>query len=258
MPSPTPTPTPVCEFSNDFLKQLKTHVPYEQFTLLYLIFQQEEYLSIWYVDPEIDLLATDETLEEELDGVLTRAAELAVLLRNADPCVDELVSKINPVVVDTNFLGWFSGWIDPRVIPTGAALTQEDVDSARSYFEIGFRLDTPPLEFPPLPEGACEWAEVDQALHTHFDPQRENVGFYLVIDQLGVNLWAQWDGSTEPAMVTVNLLNIALEIECLFPPPDNLLYMVVDEEDGHVKLFEGFLQDQEGVDMNSYQVFYKE
>ena len=84
------------------------------------------------------------------------------------------------------------------------------------------------------------------------------VGFYLVIDQLGVNLWAQWDGPTGPEMVTVNLLNIALEIECLFPSPNNLLYMVVDGDDGRVKLFEGFFRDEEGVDMNSYQVFYKE
>ena len=257
-PMPTSTPTPVCEFSNDFLKQLKTKIPYDQFTLHYLIFPQDKFLTIWYVDPEIDVLASEDTFGEEMNGVLTRATEIAILLRNADPCVDELVSIINPVVVDTNFLGWFSGWINPRVIPTGPTITPEDIGSAMSYFEIDYQLDTPPPDFPPIPEGACEWAEVNQALYTHFNQGRENVGFYLVINPGGVNLWAQWDGSSDSEIVAANLLNIDTELGCLFPAPNNLLYIVVDEQDGHVRLFAGLFRDQEGVDMNTPQVLYKE
>ena len=65
----------------------------------------------------------------------------------------------------------------------------------------------------------------------HFAPSRPNVDFYLVIDEVGVNVWAQWDAPLTPLDGEMaSPLNIAMEVGCLQPALDWLwLFVVADD-----------------------------
>jgi hypothetical protein len=64
-------------------------------------------------------------------------------------------------------------------------------------------------------------------MQKHFAPPRENVGFEFVLDETGINVYAQWDGEVDVTMIPT-LLNVALELRCLHPPIDQLIVIVVD------------------------------
>lgn len=55
------------------------------------------------------------------------------------------------------------------------------------------------------------------------------MGFSVVIDETGVDVYAQWDGATEQVLVLTPLLNVTLELKCLHPAPDKLTITVVDD-----------------------------
>ena len=71
-------------------------------------------------------------------------------------------------------------------------------------------------------------------MQKHFAPTRENVGFEFVIDETGINAYAQWDGEIDTTMLPV-LLNVALELRCMYPPIDQLVVIMVDA-DGKINL----------------------
>ena len=48
-------------------------------------------------------------------------------------------------------------------------------------------------------------------------------------DEGGVNVWAQWDGPTNMTFLAPSLLNVVMELNCLYPMPDWLIVTVVDQ-----------------------------
>lgn len=41
-------------------------------------------------------------------------------------------------------------------------------------------------------------------------------------------MWAQWDGPTDIMFLAPSLLNVVMELDCLYPMPDWLIVTVVD------------------------------
>ncbi len=226
----------VCEFSDQFLRELKGQVPYDEFALGFNIIENVPTLTVWYVDPLIDLQIDASNLEENMNNVFLRAIEIAVDVRQADPCVDQLVEKINPIAVDRNYFGWFSGEISPADLPPSKAEIQDGLSWTASAFNIGFARNEIPPTMPTAPAGSCTWVETKVAILQHFAAGRENITFQFTIDGGGTNLWAQWDGPSDIAIVLANLMNITMELDCLYPAPTRLVVIVVNSEDAAVNL----------------------
>jgi len=208
------------------LKDLKTTLPYDEFAVHYNEIEGTRSLIVWFVDSELDPAAAGEEIQANLDLSLTHAAELSHQIRVQFPCVTELFDVINPIVVDQKYTGWFSGTLDPTIIPDEEALTSSEIDQLVEIFTVGYLLETLPG---PIPAGSCNWPSVRESLQNHFSPERQNVAFNFVVDDFGANVWAQWDGPTDPIFMTVSLANVMMELEC-FIPTANLIFIVVDED----------------------------
>ena len=79
-----------------------------------------------------------------------------------------------------------------------------------------------------------------------------------MIDPSGVNLWAQWDGASDVIQVSVNMMNIFLEIDCLHPTLSNLITIVVEPETGKMVSL-GMVQANEGgMSLENFQILYQE
>jgi hypothetical protein len=55
------------------------------------------------------------------------------------------------------------------------------------------------------------------------------VAFYFVIDDGGSHVWIQWDGPADPIMMSVNLGNIFLALEC-FSQESDIIFTIVDDQ----------------------------
>ena len=221
-----PTNTPLVCDADSLLKGLKTAVPYDEFAVHYNEIEETRSLLVWFVDPEINPTAVGGEIQTNLDLALTHAAELSQQIRAQFPCVTELFDVINPIVVDQMYTGWFSGTLDSTIIPNEEALTSAEIDQLVDKFSVGYLLEALPG---PIPAGSCNWPSVRESLQNHFSPERQNVAFYFVVDDFGANVWAQWDGPTDPIFMMTSLMNVMMELEC-FIPTANLIFIVVDEE----------------------------
>jgi hypothetical protein len=225
---PNPTAASACD-ANQVLKKLKAEVAYEQFVLTYNIVKGDSYLAIWFVDPTLDPSAGLDAVHSYSDLAFRQAAVTAAWLNVAEPCVGGLFTEINPIVVDRNYNGWFSGDIATSTLPTTAQLSDQQVQQIRDGFKVMFLRDKPAASDKPAPAGSCGWPEAARNLQRHFASTRENVGFFFVQDDIGVNVWAQWDGSTDPVLLSASMANVTMELHCLFPPPNNIFVQVVDD-----------------------------
>jgi hypothetical protein len=210
---------------------LRPVVPYDEFTIHHNMGGGGRSLVIWFVDKALDPLATGDGLTANFEAAVQHAIELGALLRSQDECVLGLFDSFNPIVVDGDYNGWLSGTIDPAELPPAAAFSDAELERAKAQLNVGYRQDRPTAShgMPPPPAGACTWTETEQKLRQHIGPSRQNVSFYYVLDIGGVNVWAQWDGPVEPSLFIPSLLNVVLELDCLYPAPNRLLTIVVDE-----------------------------
>lgn len=245
-PTPEPTATPACDLDQT-LPTLRQAVPYDEFVVLQNEIEGYSTLSVWFVDPNLDPNTSEDNIPEQVAQAIQDAANIIHTLRNASQCSEVLFDGINPIVVDTNYTGWFSGKIALDVIPTAATLTDEEKISLTEQFEIGYMRTAPVQSYPPAP---CSWSTTKDRIWNHFSRERENVGFYYVVDEVGQNIWAQWDGPADTVSLALNLGNIMLESEC-FPPQANVIVKIVDEE-GAILLF-GIVPQ---MDMSAFQVLY--
>ena len=228
VPPPSPTPSAACD-ADRVLKRLKSAMPYEQSVITYNIVKGDTYLAIWFVDPDIDPAAGADTVGANSDLAIRQAAATAAWLNAADACVGQLFTVINPIVVDRNYNGWFSGDVALSVLPATTQPTDQQVEQIRNSFSVSFLRNRPAAPPQPAPDGSCAWPKAAQNLQHHFASARENTGFFFVRDDLGVNVWAQWDGPTDPASMTASLGYVTLELQCLFPVPTNIFVQVVDD-----------------------------
>jgi hypothetical protein len=228
-PTPEPTPTSSCN-PDEVLANLKALIPYEEFAVHHNIIGGLHTLAVWFVDPQLDPLAGGEVIGGNLDLAFVDAIQLSHLLNLEDPCIEVLFDVINPIVVDGAYNGWFSGMIEPSSLPREANLSERDIDQMEAAYTVGYLREVPTssMDRPPAPTGSCTWQETKGKIWQHFAPSRQNVTFYFVIDEVGVNVWAQWDGPADMVIMSASLLNVVMELDCLYPTPDQLIVIVVD------------------------------
>lgn len=207
------------------LQTLKGHVPYEEYALMFNRLQGTASLVIWFVDPDLNPQTPEEAIAQGIALAEEHAAALSYSLARVGPCLQRMADVINPIVVDPEYNGWYSGTLKLSDIPVGGGLSAASLEQLRAAFEIGYQRTAPPAGYP---HGACGWPELREALWTHFSPQRQNVAFYFVADENGPIVWAQWDGPTDPLLMTASLGNILLEVNC-FSSAADLIFLVVDE-----------------------------
>lgn len=264
------SPTPSDCSRDQVLARLKADFPYREFALIYNSLQGLDILSVWFVDPEINPEAQDADLAPNAILALRHVATLSHRLGRKDPCIGRLFTTINPIVVDSNYNGWFSGNIRPADLPGADDLTEAQIEALEDAFEIAYWRRNPPAPQGPAPAASCTWTEARAYIQRHFDPSRENVGFMLVIDENGIKIYAQWDSDAKLldldatrwwGLQMTSMLNVAMELPCLHPEPTALIVTVVDAE-GTVELL-GILPnpvpgpDRDFADLiNDFRPFY--
>jgi hypothetical protein len=215
----TPLPCPV----NPFLKSLKPLIAYVEFDLTYNVILNNRALNIWFVEPKIDPNASGDQIAKNASLAQVSAAAVSAKLATGDAkCLSAMVSVINPIVVDRNYNGWFSG-----IIKLSDASANVPPENKVSAFAVSYLRTKPAAPASAAPAQSCKWTEARAKMQKHFAPTRENVGFEFVIDETGINVYAQWDGEVDVTMIPA-LLNVALELRCLHPPIDQLVVIVVD------------------------------
>jgi len=205
---------------------VKAAIPYDEFAVHFNEIAGTASLAVWYVDPGLTPFPSAEQLEQQRGEVKLRAAEVGARVGAASPCSSILFDVINPIVVDAQYQGWFSGTIEPGDLPDGPDFSDEAISDIADRFSVGYVRSA---LLHPYPEGTCDWPEARDRLQSHFSPERENVAFYFVIDDSGSHVWVQWDGSPEPTMTVVNLGNISLALEC-FSAEADLIYIIVGDD----------------------------
>ena len=221
--TPWPSPTTACNLEST-LRAVKASIPYEQFAVHFLDLSGFTSLGIWYVDPNLTPSPSQSELERQLRDVRLSAAELSATVNAAVPCTGRVSDVINPVVVDSEYQGWFSAQIDPDHLPSGPEFTQDELTRASDHFQVGY---VRTITSYASKRGTCAWPEARERLQSHFSADRQLVTFYFVIDRLGSHVWVQWDGDASPPMEMVNLLNISLALDC-FSPSADVIYIVVN------------------------------
>lgn len=257
-PIPTDTKPTACN-ADQTLKNLKQTVSYEEFVVLHQKLQDASFLVIWFIDPELNPSAKESEISANAELAIRDALILSQQLKASDDCIDSLFSLINPIVVDKNYNGWFSGQINTSDLPDVLPTDNQQLAEYAKLFQIGYLRNTTTAQTGSAPTDSCSWQEANQNIHNHFSPDRENVAFYFVLDDSGVNVWAQWDSEPEflEATLFASLLNVGMEVDCLFPTPDRITFDVVDET-GEIHIYGTWNQaDMKKQDISKIQIFYQ-
>ncbi len=230
VPTVTPTETPALNCSaDDVIEKLKQQISYDNYTLSYNTFKGVRYLFFWIVDPSINPKASEAELESNFDLAVKHSIELAHKLKQADICTTALFDAINPVVVDSNHNGWFSGIIDIKDLPSSAELTENDISSIKdSIMTKGAWQRQTITDIQKIPSNSCTWSEVLEKVSRHFFKAPLNV-YYLVADNNGVTFTVQYQGSGV-ADEAVVFLNTGQELSCLQPSVDMVVVILVDKK----------------------------
>ena len=241
-PTRTPTPTPslapsACN-ADKVLANLESLIPYEEFELNYSNFSiiGISALNVWYVDPTLDPNATSADIDKNAALALHNAAILSHKLAISDPCIEVLFEDgINPVVVDHNYNGWFAGMIAPSSLPSTQNPGEGELKVVEDAFQIQYLRQNPPGPATPPPDSACMWPEARENIQWHFSTEQPNTSFYLVHDEGGVVVYAQWvvpsDLSDKVAFAfsIASVQNVLYELPCLHPSADVLIATGVDD-----------------------------
>jgi hypothetical protein len=203
-----------------------------EFTVDYSAASGTSYLNIWFVDPNIQPGTSSEDLKENNWTAMRDASAVAIFAVTLDPCVKAVFDRINPVVVDQSYNGWFSGSVAVSLLPETYDPGEKELYEVAEDFEVVYARQSLPA-IPDAPSsGSCSWQEARERMQLHFDPERPNVDFYFVGDEVSRKVTAQWDGSvaekTDIGVIYASIMNVAQEIRCLYPAPDYLYIMVHD------------------------------
>jgi hypothetical protein len=261
---PSPTPQPACSVES-VLNTLRNSDILPGYFPEYSVNQSRaagvSYLNIWYVDPAIDLDVNSENLKENLFSARVSASIITIAAQANDPCTALVFDRINPVVVDRAYNGWFSASIPVSLVPENfPPSAQEGVDVVNAFDVVYYR-QVAPASILAAPTGSCSWPETKERLQTHFDPSRSNVDFYFVGDEVSRKVTAQWDGSINTPEdfddIYETMISTAQELDCLYPAPDFLDVMVL-EGDGNM-VFYGRLpySGSQSIDLSQLQVLYQ-
>lgn len=224
----TATPIPGCP-ADDLIERLNPLVPYDTFTLGYNRYYGANLLFFWIMDPNLSPTASEAELETYFDQAVRDAIELAHILNQADPCIAADFDYFNPVVVDSNYNGWFSGLLAVNALPDSAELTEADIANAKQAImtdDYGYwQRDFVP-EVQEIPAESCTWSEVKEYVSRHFFDDPQNT-YMLVADNNGISFTIQFQSALKGDEWVV-YLNTAREIACLQPAVDNIIIYLVD------------------------------
>jgi hypothetical protein len=204
---------------------LERIVPYEHFTLTFNIIRGSRYFVFWMIDPELNPLAAEGELEENVALAEEHAMALAHQLLMSDRCVAGIFDAFNPVVVDAHYNGWFSGLIDLSDVPSKDELSDEDMREMRNAVYNKWERFTVP-EVVDMPEESCTWTEVKEKVGKHFYQSVLNA-YMLVHDNNGMTFTVQYSGE-DAADDMLTFLNTRQEVGCLVPPVEIIVVIIVD------------------------------
>ncbi len=231
-----------------------------EFTVDYSAASGTSYLNIWFVDPNIQPGTSSEDLKENNETAMRHASTVAIYAVTLDPCIKSVFDKINPVVVDQSYNGWFSGSVAASLLPETYQPGEEEIYEVAEAFEVVYmRRSLPAIPGAP-PAGSCNWPDARERMHLHFDPARPNVDFYFVGDEVSRKVTAQWDGSVtekiDIGVIYASITNVAQEIRCLHPAPD-YLYVMVHDSSG-TTIWMGRLPSAgiQSLDLNQVEILY--
>ena len=210
----------------------------------YLTINHQLALSIWLVDPEIDLATTSQTVPANAHHAFVTGARLAYRMVSQVPCVRKLFEVFNPMIVDRDYNGWYIDIIPMRAIPNSSNPTDDELISGieQSGMQIGYLRRTPPHPQETVVTGeTCTWAQAHAEIQNVFGSKRRNVSAYLIGgyqairgDADGEPLYAQvqWDVSgpeeAQQESVLATLEQLTSSLTCLTPPVDRLETYIVD------------------------------
>lgn len=216
-----------CDHDNVLLN-LKSVPKYSEFEIGFNVVNDISTLFVWFVDPAINQNATADSVFDNFVIAADDAVALSIELLKSSDCVDELFTYVNPIVVDQNYNGWFSANIPISALNEYIAGRKDTGYVIDALQEGAFFRHEPPQPTSPGPESSCTWSEARDNIQEHFDPNRQNVNFYLVKQESGeTNLFAQWDGPGDETSIAA-MFNVAMEIDCLHPSVDIMIITFVD------------------------------
>jgi hypothetical protein len=219
-----PTATPSCDLT-ETIRAVKAAIPYKESAVHFTNIAGTASLGVWIVDPDLNPNPPAEKLPAELEKAKFHAALVSAQVKAASPCAGKLFGVINPIVVDKKYQGWFSGQIRPIYLPDGPEFSDSQISNAVDMFQVGYFRSALKYSYK---RGACGWPETRDRLQMQFSPDRELVTFYFVIDEMGSNVYIQWDGPADPIFAMANLGNVFIGLEC-FSPTANVIFMIVNE-----------------------------
>jgi hypothetical protein len=241
------------------LRNLKSKVAYDEFVLYYNKVKSTSFLIIWFVDPEINPAAKESELAKNADLAIRDALILSQELKASDACTGKLFDVINAIVVDKNYNGWLSGQIKIEELPETVQTGQDQLAELSRLYEKAYLRNKVTKKLGSAPAGSCKWTEAKKNIYNHFSSERENIAFYFVLDESGANIYAQWDGQPDFVQATLPaaLMNIAMEINCLFPEPDRIIFNIVDET-GEMQIIGAWNgSDAKNQDISQIQILYQ-
>lgn len=232
---------------------LREKISYDESVILYNTIQGESFLVVWFVDPNINPMPKESEISQNATLAFADALILSQQVNADNECVGKLFDKVSTIVVDTNYNGWLSGQISVKNLPSSVQTDENQLYEIAKSYEVGYyrdRVTTPSI-------ATCSWKDAKQKIQNHFSTERTNIGFYFVLDNEGVNVWAQWD--SDPASLQVNippsLLNIAMEIDCL--SPDRIVFDVVDNTGEMQVIGMWNWSDAKNQDIGKVQILYQ-
>lgn len=218
-----------CE-PDDLVDALQASVPYEEFSLSQNVIDEVRNLNLWFVDPSLDPLAQGGDVARNAALARLDAVRVSHILEHGDECIAITFAGLTSTVVDRDYNVWFSGQISPEDLPQTGNPPASELEAASEGFVVGYARtgETSSSSRPPSDAGACSWPEVREGLRSHFEPGQQNLAFYLVIDDGGVNVWAQWEGPEDEEAFFRDVLALRSELSCLYPPLDTFWGILVD------------------------------
>jgi len=256
-PLPTNTELPPCD-ADQTIRNLKSKIPYSESVVLYNKMYRTSLLVLWFVDPEINPTSQESEVTKNAKLAIRDAILQSQRLNAEDGCVSRLFDEIYVIIVDKNYNGWFSGQIRIADLPATVPADEKQLDEIAKAYRTTYLREEVAANLDPLPGNSCTWVDAKQNIQNHFSSERENVDFYLIVDESGVQVWTQWDSELDllQSNLPTSLLNITAEIDCLFPQPYIIFFQVVDKTGQTLIIGSWYWSDAKKQDMSQIDLDY--
>jgi hypothetical protein len=250
----------VCLSRNEVLEKLEGVIPYEEYSLSFNTSKEGSALTLWLVNQNVDS-HVGEGLRDAIASALLEATVVVHQMDKTDECVGELFDFINVIIVDSDYVGVFSGMLSMENIPDSATLSEDELITLATSYKVDYRLREPMESFTIPPLDACTWGETREKIAQNFSVSNPNVDFFYMFDALGSTVWAQFVGPIEGetrGYAILKVKDIIEDLDCLYPPANKINTIIINGE-GEVLLVGTLSQAEEisadtinGFNINDY------